>query len=186
MQVLAAIRGRRSVRAYLPTPLTPAELEALVDAAIQAPSALNQQAWAFVVIQDRALLGRYSTRIKPLVLAGLPGIGVSPEFERTLSDPAYHVFHDAPALIVICARGSDPFATIDSCLAAQNLMLAAHGMGLGSCWIGLAQSWLNRESVKDELGMPRDWTAVAPIAVGHPAGPLPAAPPRRTPEMRWR
>jgi nitroreductase len=186
MQVLEVIRGRRSVRAYLPTPLTQAELEALVDAAIQAPSALNQQAWAFVVIQDKALLRRYSTRIKPLVLAGLPGVGVSPEFEKTLSDPAYDVFHDAPALIVICALGRDPFATIDCCLAAQNLMLAAHGMGLGSCWIGLAQSWLNHESVKDELGMPRDWTAVAPIVVGHPAGPPSAAPPRRTPEIRWR
>jgi len=186
MQVLQAIRSRRSVREYLPTPLTHAELELLIDAAIQAPSALNHQAWAFVVIQDRALLQRYSNRIKPLVLAGLPGTGLPAQFEQTLSDPAYHVFHDAPALIIICARGADPFATIDCCLAGQNLMLAAHGMGLASCWIGLAQGWLNQESVKDELGMPRDWTAVAPIVVGHPRGPAPPAAERRTPEVRWR
>jgi nitroreductase len=186
MHVLQAIRGRRSVRAYLPKPLTRAELEALVDAAIQAPSALNHQAWAFVVIQDQALLQRYSTGIKPLVLAGLPGIGLSAQFEKTLSDPAYHLFHEAPALIAIWARGNDPFATIDCCLAAQNLMLAAHGMGLGSCWIGLAQGWLNQESVKDELGVPRDWTAVAPIVVGHPRGPAPSAPLRQAPEIRWR
>jgi nitroreductase len=186
MQVLQAIRGRRSVREYLPTALTHVELELLIDAAIQAPSALNHQAWAFVVIQDKALLRRYSDRIKPLVLAGLPGIGLSAQFAKTLSDPAYHVFHDAPALTAICARGDDPFATIDCCLAGQNLMLAAHGMGLASCWIGLAQGWLNQEPVKDELGIPRDWTVVAPIVVGHPRGPAPPAPQRRAPEVRWR
>ena len=186
VHIFQAIRGRRSVRAYLPTPLTRGELEALVDAAVQAPSALNHQAWAFVVIEDKALLARYSTRIKPLVLAGLPATGLSAQFEKTLADPGYHVFYDAPALIAICARGNDPFATIDCCLAAQNLMLAAHGMGLGSCFIGLSQGWLNQDSVKEELGLPRDWTVVAPIVVGHPSGPAPPAPTRRAPEVKWR
>ena len=186
MHIFQAIRGRRSVRAYLRTPLTRAELEALIEAAIQAPSALNHQAWAFLVVVDKALLQRYSTRIKPLALAALPVAGLAAQFAKTLSDPAYDVFHDAPAMIAICARGDDPFATIDCCLAAQNLMLAAHGMGLGSCFIGLAQGWLNQESVKDELGVPRDWRVVAPIVVGHPSGPAPPAPARRAPEVRWR
>ena len=63
-------------------------------------------------------------------------------------------------------------------------MLAAYGMGLGTCWIGFAQSYLNIEEGKGSLGLPRGWTPVAPIIVGHPAKSAPAVP-RRAPVVRW-
>lgn len=185
MELMEAIRGRRSVRDYTAMPLNRGELEAVLDAAVQAPSAMNRQSWAFVVIEDQALLKRYSDTLKPLVLASLAGSPLPPEFAKTLADPAYHIFHGAPALIVIFAPSVDQFATIDCCLAGQNLMLAAYGRGLASCWIGLAEEWLNRDEVKDELGVPRAWTAVAPIIVGHPKG-VAAPVPRRRPEVIWR
>jgi nitroreductase len=185
MELTEAIRGRRSVREYVTTPLDRREVESLLDAAVQAPSAMNRQSWAFVVIEDQALLTRYSDQIKPLVLASLAGSPLPLDFAKTLADPAYHIFHGAPALIVIHARTEDPFATIDCCLAGQNLMLAAHDRGLGSCWIGLAEGWLNRDAVKDELSVPRTWTAIAPIIVGHPKG-IAAPVPRRRPEVIWR
>ena len=182
MEVMEAIRGRRSVREYAAVPVERAELMALLDAAVQAPSAINRQSWAFAVIEDQAVLQRYSEEIKPLVLAALRSSTLPADFGKTLADPAYHIFHRAPVLIVIYAKSGDDFATVDCCLAAQNLLLAAHSRGLGTCWIGLAHGWLNQDSIKDELGVPRDWTAVAPIIVGHPRGPSPPTP-RRPPEI---
>jgi nitroreductase len=184
MDLLQAIRGRRSVRVYRPDAVERPEIEALIDAAIQAPSAINQQLWGFVVIQDRALLKRYSDEIKPTVLASLAQSPLPSEFATTLRDPSYHIFHNAPALVVIYATSRDPFATIDCCLAAENLMLAAHGQGLGSCWIGLSQGYFDHQA-KSELGIPPQWQAVAPIIVGHPSE-TPPVPPRRRPEVHWR
>jgi nitroreductase len=185
MELIDGIRGRRSVRAYLPDVVERSEIEALINAAILAPSAVNQQLWGFLVIQDRALLTRYSDEIKPRVLATLAHSGLPPSFAGTLRDPGYHIFHEAPALVVIYATSEDPFASIDCCLAAENLMLAAHARGLGSCWIGLSQGFFDDEAMKPALGVPPGWHAVAPIILGH-ARELPAAPPRRKPEVIWR
>lgn len=185
MELMTAIRGRRSVRAFRPDRLARSEIESLIEAAIQAPSAVNEQSWGFVVIEDQAVLQRYSDAIKPGVLANLGSSSLPASFAKTLADPAYHVFHGAAALIVLYATSRDSFAAINCCLAAQNLMLAAFGQGLGSCWIGLAQGWLDHQTVKTELGIPADWSAVAPIIVGHP-NEIPPAPPRASPKVIWR
>jgi len=69
-------------------------------------------------------------------------------------------------------------------LAAENLMLAAHSEGLGTCWIGFAQGYLNTPEGKNALGLPATWVPVAPIIVGHPTtAPRPVA--RKEPEIRW-
>jgi nitroreductase len=69
-------------------------------------------------------------------------------------------------------------------LAAENLMLAAFADGLGTCWIGYAQGYLNTTEGKDALGLPAAWVPVAPIIVGHPKE-VPAAVARKEPEVRW-
>jgi nitroreductase len=72
----------------------------------------------------------------------------------------------------------------DCALAAENLMLAAYGEGLGTCWIGFAQGYLNTPEGKNALGLPATWVPVAPIIVGHPTTmPPPVA--RKEPEVRW-
>jgi nitroreductase len=63
-------------------------------------------------------------------------------------------------------------------------MLAAYAEGLGTCWIGFAQSFLNTPDGKRELDLPAAWVSVAPIIVGHPRGPVPPVP-RKEPEVRW-
>jgi nitroreductase len=70
----------------------------------------------------------------------------------------------------------------DCALAAQNLMLTAYAMGLGTCWIGLAQNFLNTAQGSALLGIPPTWVAVAPIIVGHPKALTPDVP-RRKPEI---
>ncbi len=69
-------------------------------------------------------------------------------------------------------------------MAAQNLMLMAHALGLGSCWIGFAQAYLNTAAGRQALGAPAGWVTVAPLIVGHPRT-RPAPVPRQEPAVRW-
>lgn len=193
--VLKAIHGRRAVRSYLPTPIDGATVRTLIDAAVQAPTAMHMEPWAFAIIQDRAMLRRFSEAAKALLadeairhreLLRAPGLSRSEEhLAKMLSDPGFNIFYDAGTLIVVCARPKGAFVTADCWLAAENLMLAAYSLGLASCVIGFAVPLLNTPEVKRELKIPVDVLAVAPIIVGVPAG-ITAAVPRKPPEiLHW-
>ncbi|MGA8170561.1 MAG: nitroreductase [Methylocystis sp.] len=183
MQVMEAIFGRRSVRDYRPDPIPQATITRLIDAAIQAPSAVNQQPWSFSVVRDRPLLDRISRDAKAHMLSVRPH-ALPAHLYESLGKPDFHVFYHAPVLIAIAAIEQGPWIAEDCALAAENLMLAAHGMGLGSCWIGLAQAWLDTPTGKDALGIPRSHVLIAPIIVGIPAAAPPTVP-RKAPEVHW-
>ena len=87
-------------------------------------------------------------------------------------------------MILISAVAQGPWIVEDCALAAENLMLAAYAAGLGSCWIGFAQSFLNTPEGKRALGLPAACVPVAPIIVGHPKAAPPAVA-RKAPEIRW-
>jgi nitroreductase len=182
MDLMDAIYKRRAVRTYMSKKIDKATVETLIKAAIQAPSALNAQPWAFAVVQDAARLKQYSDRAKAYALESLkPG---SPLFSHRdmLANPDFNIFYDAGTLIIICAKPAALNAAEDCCLAAQNLMLAACGMGLGTCPIGFARPWLNLPEVKRELGIPADYAPVFPVIVGFPKeAALPVA--RKEPEI---
>jgi nitroreductase len=101
-----------------------------------------------------------------------------------LSNPDFQIFYHAPALIVISAVQGGPWAVEDCALAAANLMLAACAEGLGTCWIGFAQSWLQTLEGKTALDLPAAYLPVAPIIVGRPASALPPVP-RKDARIRW-
>lgn len=173
MKLQEAIESRRSVRNYEARPIDKAQVEKLIHAAIQAPSASNAQPWAFAVIQDGKLLKEYSARAKSQLLAGIdqqPGLA---KYRGMLANPDFNIFYNAGTLIIIYAKPEGLHPEGDCCLAAQNLMLTATDMGLGTCWIGFATVLMNQPAVKQELGVPADYTAVAPIIVGQPAGKIP-------------
>lgn len=105
MTVTDAIRHRRAVRSFTEQAVEESALRALIDAAIQAPGALNAQPWAFVVLDDRALLADYDKRAKAHSLAlEFPEPHRSQAREILSRQPGYRLFHGAPALIVIHAR----------------------------------------------------------------------------------
>jgi nitroreductase len=170
MSVLDAIYARRAVRAYAPDPVDEETVRALLAAAVRAPTAVHLEPWAFVVVQDRARLARYSERAKQIVLAMTPEAHI----RDLVSAPGFNVFYDAGTLLVICARPLGPWGAADCWLAAENLMLAACALGLGTCPIGFAVAMLNTPEIKAELAIPADVVAVAPIIVGVPRGPTPA------------
>jgi len=156
----------------------------LIGAAVQAPSAVDSQAWFFTVLRDKALLASISRNAKAFMLKTLPEGPSAGRFQQLLSDPNFDIFYHAPALIVISHSGEASWAVEDCALAAQNLMLAARAAGLGTCWIGFSQSWLGTSEGKAALGLPEALLPVAPIIVGQPeAAPSPVA--RKEPEIHW-
>ena len=190
---LDAIFTRCSVRSYTKEKLDRPTIRALLDAAVRAPTAMRLEPWAFVVIQDDATLKRYSDRAKASWAAELVkyrDLQVAVDevtrsaFAARLASPDFSVFYDAGTLIVICSRSAGPFAASDCWLAAENLMLAACAMGLGTCCIGSAVPAFNTPEAKAEFGLPSDVTAVAPIIVGVPNGTAaPAA--RKDPDVLY-
>jgi nitroreductase len=186
MDVMQAIRERRAERSFTGQQVEIGTIETLLHAAIQAPSAMNQQPWAFVVIQDRHLLNDYSERAMRHWAATSPP---DPDLERLraqVEDPEFHLFYDAPTLIVICAKPGGLNPAEDCCLAAQNLMLAAFALGVGTCPIGLARPWLDLPDTKREVGIPESYSVVFPVILGY-ARTDTAAPKRGVPEIRrWK
>ena len=173
--ILDAIYSRRAVRQYLSKRVSERHIRAVIDAAIQAPSAMNNQPWAFIVIQNPRLLNQISREAKQEIFR-------SPEWGRSRShvpvdDPEFNIFYGATTLIVICAKTEAGFFPFGDCyLAAQNLMLSAHQLGLATCPIGLARDVLRERTWRSELSIPADYEPVLPIIVGYGAGTTPPTP----------
>jgi nitroreductase len=184
MDLKDAIYTRRATRQFTKEPVDEPTLRQLIDAAIQAPSAVNEQPWVFTVVQDRNLLATISREAKAHMRRTSPVSAMSHHFQEVLTDPAFDIFYGAPALIVISAPADSPWAVEDCALAAENLMLTARAAELGTCWIGFAQRWLATPSGRTMLGLPPELQPVAPIIVGHPTSPPPPIP-RKTAEIRW-
>jgi nitroreductase len=184
MDIKEAIFGRRAVREYTDEGVDQEAIRPLIRAAVNAPSAVNQQPWTFTVVRDQKVLDQISRDAKSHMLATMAPGPQSEHFRSLLTDPGFHIFYHAPALILISAAAPGPWVVEDCSLAAENLMLAAYAQGLGSCWIGFAQSYLNTENGKKALDLTAECVAVAPIIVGRPKAP--AAPvPRKEPVIKW-
>ena len=189
-----AIHSRRAVRNFQPTAVDEHTVRQLLDAAVHAPTAMHLEPWAFVVVQDKGVLRHVSDRAKQVMrerttahreLLRAPGAAPGGRHIALLDNPDFNVFYDAGTLIVICAKRLGEFVTADCWLAAENVMLAACAMGLGSCCIGFALPALHEADVKRELGIPEGIDAVAAIIVGVPRGETPVVP-RKSPEvLRW-
>lgn len=152
MELFEAIKNRRSIRAFKSEPIPDDVLNRILEAACWAPSAGDLQPWEFIVVKD-------------------------PTIKRELSGAALNQFfiYEAPAVVVVCAnedrsswrygaRGRDFYVLCDCSAATQNLLLAAHGLGLGACWIGA----FHDEEVSRVLGLPSGIRPVAIVPIGYP------------------
>lgn len=167
-----AIPQRRSVRNYEQQAIGKITVNALLNAAVLAPTAMHQEAWSFVVIQDKSVLDRLSDSTKNMVRDEVKD-SAAPTAKQALhhvANPEFHVFYNAGTLIIICGKHTGPFVEADRWLAAENLMLAACAKGLGTCVIGFAVEALNTAEWKAELKIPGEMTVIAPIIVGVPGG----------------
>ncbi|HVY46826.1 MAG TPA: nitroreductase family protein [Minicystis sp.] len=185
MQFDEVLRSRRAVRSYSTERVDDATVHALLEAAVLAPSAMNEQPWAFSVIQDSARLKRYSDRAKQLVAALAGGDRKAHHYRALFGDPSFDIFYGATTLVVIGVGERTTYTDADCWLAAENLMLEACARGLGTCPIGFAVPVLNTVEVKDELSIPPGGAAVAPIIVGRPREPAPPVPRAKPRVAAW-
>jgi nitroreductase len=167
-----AIYRRCSVRAYSPERVEQGVIRALLTAAVRAPTAVHLEPWAFAIVQNIDVLKRLSDRAKPLFLEEVhrSHLDRGGHTLEIFASPDFNIFYNAGTLIIIYGKPMGPFVVADCWLAAENLMLAACSMGLGTCVIGSAVPALNTPEIKAELGVPAELTAIAPIIVGVPSG----------------
>ncbi|KHK04116.1 nitroreductase family protein [Desulfovibrio sp. TomC] len=194
-QLVDLLRSRRSCRRFTDRGVPGPALEDLVRAAVTAPSGTNSQAWTFTVLTSRAAvldLGQavagFFTRLNKLAaktllrrvfsLIGRPELenyyrehyasvaAALVEWERDHTD---RLFHGATAAVIIGSRPGASCPAEDALLAAGNLLLAAHCLGLGSCLIGYAVEAMRHDRrVKEAAGVPRTESVYAVVALGWP------------------
>ncbi|MBA7666341.1 NADPH-flavin oxidoreductase [subsurface metagenome] len=159
MEVLEAIRTRRSVRQYKATPIDDKTLELILEAARWAPSWSNTQCWRFIVVRDDKVKKELATTI--------------PKANR-----ARDCVENAPVTIVACAEigkagylhgkfipdKNEWWYMFDIALAMQNLVLAAHSLGLGTVYTG----WFDPQKAASILGVPPGFSVVAMTPLGYP------------------
>jgi nitroreductase len=160
-----AILARRSVREYTLKKVDVKRIRSLIEAAVMAPTAMHSEPWAFAIIQDVAVMKTISDTAKSSMTLNKMHRGFN---DQSFNDPAFNVFYDASTLIIICANKNNPTAFADCWMAAENLMLSALAMGLGTCVIGNALLAINEREQKSNLGIDDTYEAIAPIIVGFP------------------
>ena len=168
MDLKEAIYTRRATREFTAEPVSENIIRDLIDAAIQAPTAVNAQPCTFCVVRDETVLTTISKEAKAYMVRTTPVGLMSHHFNAVLNEANFDVFYRAPVLILISTVAEMPWAVEDCPLAAENLMLAARAARLGTCWIGFAQGWLGTHEGKALLKLPTAYKPVAPIIVGHP------------------
>lgn len=177
------VLSQRAHRALLTDPIGDDQIERLLEAAIHAPSAENSQPWAFVVVREAALRGRIAELVRGAWEGGARQHSQSRLGERLLADVegwATGGLAQAPVLIVICGDTSrvDSASLAASIFpATQNLLLAAHALGLGSLLSTLAT--VRGAELGALLELPPSLRPMAVVPIGRPARAL--RPPRRVP-----
>ena len=175
------IRGRRSVRRYLPDPVERALLEMLLTAAIWAPSAHNRQPWRFCVVTSDPVKQALSDRMGARWRADLSADGVDAEIIERRVRISHARITGAPALVAasLSLEGMDEYpdrrrqeaewlmAVQSTALACQNLLLAAHNYGLAACW--MCAPLFVPDLVRDVLDLPESWHPQALITLGYAA-----------------
>ena len=174
-ETIKVIKSRRSIRKYKTEQITDAQLQEILDCAIYAPNAMNQQKWHFTVIQNQAMLDKMVEIIKESIAKH------GSDFLKQRADiPDYHTFYRAPTVIMISADETAPCIHIDCGLAAENIALSAESLNIGSCVIvssGLLFASEKGNELRKELGMPEGYNHVCTVALGY-KDENPTAPPR--------
>jgi nitroreductase len=156
MDAMDAILTRRSIRKYRPAPVPEKLITEILEAAMSAPSAGNQQPWHFIVITDRGLLDEI------------------PKFH-----PHTQMLREATAAILVCGDPSlekhQGYWVQDCAAATQNLLLSAHAKGLGAVWTGFYPREERVEAMKKLLSLPAHVIPFALVPIGYPAEEKPRA-----------
>ena len=170
MDAMVNLLTRRSIRKYKSDMLPREVIEKIAEAGTYAPTGKNQQSPIIIAVTNKALRDRMSA-----LNAAVLGID---------SDP----FYGAPVVLVVLAERNNPNHVYDGTLVMGNLMLAAHAMGIGSCWINRAREVFDSDEGKTilrELGIEGDYEGIGNCILGYVDGDVPQPKPRKENYVYW-
>lgn len=149
MEVIEALLGRRSIRKYKDQKISNENINEVLKAAMYAPTAMNLKAWQFIVIDDKAVL-----------------------VQTINSIPYAEMLKQSAAAILVCGDSEiekNESWLLQNCSAAtQNILLAAHGLGIGSCWIAIHGMDDVYKKIKNQFKLPDNIIPVSLISLGYP------------------
>lgn len=167
---LETIKTRRSIRKYKDEAIPEEVLSKIVEAGTYAPSGMGRQSTIILAVTNKEVRDQLS-KINASVMG-------------SNSDP----FYGAPVVLVVLADKSIPTHVYDGSLVMENLMLAAHDLGVGSCWIHRAKETFETEASKEllkSLGIEGDYEGIGNCILGYPEGEVPNAKPRKENFVYW-
>lgn len=182
-EVLKCIKERRSIRKFEKRPVEDEKIAALLEAAVWAPSGSNSQLWSFVAIANEQKLEGLNEAVKKGFETWSPDDDYPAKWhaKENARKESFNFYYHAPVLIVATNERGYTNALADCCLGLENIFLAAHSMGLGSCFINQLK-WLDGEegvrAYLSALGLPKERLICGAAAVGY-AAISPKAPERK-------
>lgn len=190
MDLFDAVEGRRSIRRFKRTPVPEKDIKKILDAARNAPSANNTQPWSFIVIKDTALLNKMAAAARDMIDRMIPYAESEKQAQRLAAYKGnyYTFFENAPVVIAVLMEpydaGTDrllvrmgyspeevkrlrPQPGLQSVSAAiQNMLLAIHALGYGSCW--MTGPLVAQEAFEQLLGFGKEQVIAALLPIGMP------------------
>lgn len=165
--VLNNIMTRVSVRQFTDEPVAKADLETILKAGLQAPSAMNKQDWQLRIVSNQEMLNTLTGFMLNTEMGGM--------MKERMGDK--NAFNNAPAVAFIAAETGDDasrWAQIDTALMSENILLAAHALGLGATYQAAPAAMINQSTeakdyLKSAFGFPENTELVNIIIMGHPA-----------------
>lgn len=208
--LLPFLQSKRSVRRYRPRPVPTQRIQEVLEAMRWAPSGHNLQACRYLVLTDPGLLAAISDHtvagfrrfrtvvrlrklLRPFIPHNLYRVLDSSGLLEGLDDMICRrdagedpILFNAPAVIVVYYPDMGPLSLLDPTIAFTYGMLAAHSLGLGTCWIGFAvQTLFKDKGMRTLLGVPRDMIVAGVMTLGYPLPVYHRVPPRNEPQARW-
>jgi nitroreductase len=190
MDLFDAIQGRKSIRRFRQTPVPDQDIKKILDAARWAPSANNTQPWSFIIIKDRSVLKDMAGAVRQMIDRMIPFAENEKQARRLAAYKSnyYTFFESAPVVIAVCMEAYDagtdrllakmgyspedikrlrPLPGLQSISAAiQNMLLAIHALGYGSCW--MTGPIVAQETFEELLGYSKERSITALLPVGVP------------------
>lgn len=177
--IFDVIHNRRSVRDYKPEQLKDEEIEKILNAGIMAPTARAEEPWHFTVIQNKELLKEINeTSIEVMKNSG-------DEFLEAIANSGRNILHNAPTVVVVSGNKEATNIQADCSAAIENMLLAAEGLNIGSCWIGLIASYFKDEKNIANLNLPKGYIPLYGISFGYKANDNQGNPKRNKDVVNW-
>ncbi len=176
-ETIKTILTRQSCRSYTSRKVEDEKIEALLECAKYAPSAMNKQPWHFTVVKSRRLLDEIKEANRQMMIET-----GAPDMIKAANDEGFDNFRGAPMAIIVSGENGNPFSAGDCSAAVENMTLAAHSLGIASLYIASFRRALESEKnacIVGKLCLPENFTPLFALCIGYTETEYPERAPRR-------